>query len=73
MKTVSVPLGAGCTRVAYEAVAGVLSVVLSRDGLQVASGSMTAEWSGSPSAAATWTARLTVAGSWSGAFQWEGC
>lgn len=73
MKTVSVPLGAGCTRVAYEAVAGVSSVVLSRDGVQVASGLMAAEWSGAPSAAATWTARLTVAGSWSGAFQWEGC
>ena len=23
--------------------------------------------------AATWTARLTVSGAWSGSFQWEGC
>ena len=73
VKTVSVILGAGCTRVAYEATKGVTAVVLLEDGTQVASGVTSAEWSGTPSTGATWSARLTVSGAWSGAFQWEGC
>lgn len=73
VKTVSVQLGAGCTKVAYEAAAGVSAVVLQRNGVQVAAGTTAAQWSGSPAEAATWTARLTVSGAWSGSFQWEGC
>ncbi len=73
VKTVSVSLGAGCTRVSYESTSGVLSVALLRDGDQVASGSTSATWSGPASASATWSARLTVSGTWAGSFWWEGC
>ena len=73
VKTVSVVLGAGCTRVAYESSKGVTAVVLLEDGAEVASGATSAEWRGAPSSGATWSARLTVAGAWAGAFQWEGC
>lgn len=73
VKTVSVVLGAGCTRVAYESTKGVTAVVLLEDGAEVANGATSAEWRGAPSSGATWSARLTVAGAWAGTFQWEGC